>query len=145
LAYIHLSHRFKPEALPAICDEAPHEPLILRSFGANIEFADCFRRLSGGKTDKFAGPASKWGHFAGVKGKVLSVHASGATIYLNFERHWTKNFSVIVLRRSRRKFSAAGILPQRLQGDRIRVRGWMEQRSGRVIEADATEQIELIE
>ena len=80
-----------------------------------------------------------------MKGKVLSVHASGATIYLNFERHWTKNFSVIILRQSRRKFSAAGILPQRLQGDRIRVRGWMEQRSGRVIEADATEQIELIE
>jgi hypothetical protein len=64
---------------------------------------------------------------------------------LDFERHWTKNFSVIILRRSWRMFSASGILPQRLQGDRIWVRGWMEQRSGRLIEADATEQIELIE
>ena len=74
----------------------------------------------------------------------MSVHACSATIYLNFGRHWTKNFSVIILRRSRRKFSPAGALPQRLQGDHIRVRGWMEQRSGPVIEADAPEQIKLI-
>jgi hypothetical protein len=55
--------------------------------------------------------------------KVLSVHQSGATFYLNFGRRWTKDFSVIILRRNRRKFAAAGIVPRQLQGRRIRVRG----------------------
>jgi hypothetical protein len=38
----------------------------------------------------------------------------------------------------------AGIEPKWLEGQRIGVRGWVEQRRGSVIEADAPEQIELI-
>jgi predicted Zn-dependent protease/endonuclease YncB( thermonuclease family) len=40
------------------------------------------------------------GHLALVEGKVLSVHTSGSTIYLNFGRRWTRDFSVIILRRN---------------------------------------------
>jgi gamma-glutamyltranspeptidase len=89
--------------------------------------------------------ASGKGHFALVEGKVLSVHQSGATLYLNFGRRWTKDFSVIILRRNRRKFAAAGIVPRQLQGRRIRVRGWIERRGGPLIEADAPEQIEPLD
>jgi endonuclease YncB( thermonuclease family) len=83
------------------------------------------------------------GHFVLIEGKVLSVHESGATIYVNFGRRWTRDFTVIILKRLRRAFTAAGIEPNRLQGRRIRVRGWIEQRRGPVIEADAPEQIEF--
>jgi endonuclease YncB( thermonuclease family) len=83
------------------------------------------------------------GHFTLIEGKVLSVRESGGTIYMNFGRHWTRDFSVIVLRRNQRSFAAAGIEPKQLQGRRIRVRGWLEQRRGPVIEADAPEQIEF--
>jgi endonuclease YncB( thermonuclease family) len=83
------------------------------------------------------------GHFTIIEGKVLSVHESGGTIYLNFGRRWTRDFSVIILRRNQRSFAAAGIEPQRLQGRRIRVRGIIEQRRGPLIEADAPEQIEF--
>ena len=38
------------------------------------------------------------GHFTLVEGKVLSVRESGGTIYLNFGRRWTRDFSVIILR-----------------------------------------------
>ena len=85
------------------------------------------------------------GQFALVEGKVLSVRESGATIYLNFGRRWTKDFTVTILKRHRREFAAAGIDPKQLEGRPIRVRGWIEQRNGPVIEADTPEQVELVE
>lgn len=85
------------------------------------------------------------GQFALVEGKVLSVHESGATIYLNFGRRWTLDFTITILKRHRRGFSAAGIDPKSLEGRLVRVRGWIEQRGGPIIEADAPEQIELVE
>jgi endonuclease YncB( thermonuclease family) len=85
------------------------------------------------------------GQFALVEGKVLSVRESGATIYLNFGRRWTKDFTVTILKRHRREFAAAGIDPKQLEGRPVRVRGWIEQRNGPVMEADAPEQIELVE
>jgi hypothetical protein len=83
------------------------------------------------------------GHFALVEGKVLSVRESGATIYVNFGRRWTRDFTVIILRHMSRAFTAAGIEPKKLEGRRIRVRGWLEQRGGPIITAEAPEQIEL--
>ena len=85
------------------------------------------------------------GRFALIEGKVLSVRESGATIYLNFGRRWTQDFTVTIPKRYRRQFSAAGIDPKLLERRSIRVRGWIEQRSGPVIEAEAPEQIELVE
>lgn len=88
---------------------------------------------------------SERGHFALVEGKVLSVRESGATIYVNFGRRWTRDFTVTILRRQQRAFAAAGVEPKRLEGRRIRVRGWIEQRGGPIIEADAPEQIEFVD
>lgn len=85
------------------------------------------------------------GHFALVEGKVLSVRESGATIYVNFGRRWTRDFTVIILKRQQRTFTDAGIEPKKLEGRRIRVRGWVEQRGGPVVMAEAPEQIELID
>ena len=87
---------------------------------------------------------AKRGQFVLVEGKVLSVHESGSTIYLNFSRRWSKGFSVAIATRARRQFAAAGMEPKQLEGKPIRVRGWIEQRSGPLIEAAAPEQIELI-
>lgn len=97
------------------------------------------------RAENWAGLKSARGHFALVEGKVLSVRESGATIYMNFGRHWTRDFTVTILKRQRGTFAAAGIDPKKLEGRHIRVRGWIEQRSGPVIEAAAPEQIELIE
>ena len=84
------------------------------------------------------------GHFTLVEGKVLSVRESGGTIYVNFGRRCTRDFSVIIASRLRRSFAAAGIEPKSLEGRRIRVRGFIEQRSGPIIEAAAPEQIEIV-
>ncbi|MCW5694567.1 MAG: thermonuclease family protein [Pseudolabrys sp.] len=85
------------------------------------------------------------GHFALIEGRVLSVRESGATIYVNFGRRWTRDFSVIIPKRARGNFAAAGIDIKALERRRIRVRGVIERRSGPIVQAIAPEQIELID
>jgi endonuclease YncB( thermonuclease family) len=81
------------------------------------------------------------GRFAIVEGKVLSVRENGGTVYLNFGRRWSEDFTVTILKRLSAKFVAGGIDPKRLEGRRIRVRGFVEERGGPWIEATAPEQI----
>jgi endonuclease YncB( thermonuclease family) len=86
------------------------------------------------------------GRFALVEGKVVSVRESGATIYVNFGRRWSEDFTVTVLKRNERNFTAAGLDLKGLAGRRVRVRGFIEARGGTGqspwIEADYPEQIE---
>jgi endonuclease YncB( thermonuclease family) len=85
------------------------------------------------------------GVFAVVQGKVLSVRESGGTIYVNFGRRWSEDFTVTVLKRNERIFSAAGLDLRNLAGRHVRVRGFVEERGGPWIEALRPEQIELVE
>lgn len=95
--------------------------------------------------------------FALVEGTVVSVHASGATLYINFGRRWSQDFSVTVRKRNEGRFAAGGVDVRALAGRRVRVRGWVEAHGGPGsaedgtgrwrapwIEAQHPEQIELI-
>jgi endonuclease YncB( thermonuclease family) len=93
--------------------------------------------------DKAADILAHRGQFAVVEGKVLSVRESGATIYLNFGRRWSEDFTVTILKRNERTFSAGGIEPKKLEGRRVMVRGWIEERGGPWIDATRPEQIEI--
>jgi len=84
------------------------------------------------------------GRFALVEGKVVSVRESGGTIYVNFGRRWTEDFTVTIAKRNERAFSAAGLEPRLLAGRRVRIRGYVEERGGPWVEAAAPEQIEVI-
>jgi hypothetical protein len=83
------------------------------------------------------------GRFALVQGRVVSVRESGATIYVNFGRRWTEDFTVTILKRNARNFAAAGLDPKSLAGRHVRVRGWVEERGEPWIEAARPEQIEI--
>jgi endonuclease YncB( thermonuclease family) len=83
------------------------------------------------------------GKFSVVEGKVVSVRESGGTIYVNFGRRWSEDFTVTILKRNARKFSEGGIEPKRLEGRMVRVRGFIEERGGPWIEATVPQQIEL--
>lgn len=85
------------------------------------------------------------GRFALVEGRVLSVRESGATVYMNFGRRWTRDFTVTVLKRQQRTFAAAGLDVKQLEGRRVRVRGFVERRGGPIIDAAVPEQIEPID
>ena len=84
------------------------------------------------------------GRFALVEGTVLSVRESGGTIYVNFGRRWSEDFTVTIAKRSERIFGAAGMEPKRLERRRVRVRGVVEERGGPWIEAARPEQIEVL-
>lgn len=92
-----------------------------------------------------AGILAVRGRFAVVEGKILSVRESGATIYVNFGRRWSDDFTVTVLKRNERSFTAAGLELKKLAGQRVRVRGTIEERGGPWIEALRPEQIEVAE
>jgi len=84
------------------------------------------------------------GRFTVVEGRVLSVRQAGATTYLNFGRNWTRDFAVTISRRMMPAFEAAGLGPKSLENRRIRVRGYVEARTGPRIEVLRVGQIEML-
>jgi endonuclease YncB( thermonuclease family) len=86
--------------------------------------------------------AGNRGRFAIVEGRVLSVRDRGATIYVNFGRRWSSDFTVTISKRNERRFVAAGLAPKTLAGHRVRIRGWLDERGGPWIEAADPAQIE---
>jgi hypothetical protein len=84
------------------------------------------------------------GRFILVEGRVLSVRPSGGTIYVNFGSRWTRDFTAVIPRRLAGEFRAAGRDPEVLSGRTIRVRGWLERRTGPVIVVLTPEQFELL-
>jgi endonuclease YncB( thermonuclease family) len=84
------------------------------------------------------------GRFTVVEGKVLSVRQAGATTFLNFGRNWTRDFAVTISRRALPNLAGAGIVPKSLENKRIRVRGWIEARTGPRMEVQRAGQIEVL-
>jgi endonuclease YncB( thermonuclease family) len=91
------------------------------------------------------GPAirSQQGRFSVAEGRIVSVRDSGGTIYLNFGKRWSEALTVTILKQNERSFAAAGIGPRTLEGRVVRIRGYVDVRSGPVIEASRPEQLEI--
>lgn len=81
------------------------------------------------RADDPASIVAERGRFALIEGDVVSVHESGATLYLNFGRRWSRDFSVTVRKRNERRFAAAGFDLKALAGRAVEVRGWIEARA----------------
>jgi endonuclease YncB( thermonuclease family) len=96
------------------------------------------------RADDPAAVAGKRGRFAIVEAKVVSVRESGGTIYVNFGRRWSEDFTVTITKRNERMFAAASVDPKALAGRHVRVRGWIEERGGPWVDATSPEQIELV-
>lgn len=95
------------------------------------------------QADRPASLADARGRFVLVEGAVLSVNDRGATVYVNFGRRWSEDFTVTIAKRNVRNFTAAGVAPQSLAGRRVRIRGWVDERGGPWIEALGPEQIQF--
>lgn len=87
---------------------------------------------------------AQMGRFVVVQGRVHSVRESGATIYVNFGRRWTRDFALIVPKRLAAGFAAAGLELKSIENRIVRVRGFVEQRGGPRIEAFEPGQIEVV-
>jgi len=79
-----------------------------------------------------------------VEGVVAEVGESGGRLYLNFDKDWRKDFTILMERKDGEAFKAAGVDPKTLAGKKLRVRGWVEWRNGPMIHATHAEQIELL-
>jgi endonuclease YncB( thermonuclease family) len=84
------------------------------------------------------------GRMAVIEGRVLSVRESGGTIYVNFGRRWSQDFTVTIAKRSEKVFTGGGLPPKGLERRDVRVRGWVEERGGPWVEATSPEQFELL-
>src|SRR5581483_3848324 len=91
------------------------------------------------------GLLARRGRFTLASGKVLSVHESGGTIYVNFGKARSGNLTVTISRRNLRRLAATGIDTEKLAGHQVRVRGWIENRGGPQIEVAHPEQIEIVD
>lgn len=96
------------------------------------------------KADDFAQILAQTGRFAVVEGKVLSVREAGNTIYVNFGRRWSEDFTVTIAKRLQPAFISAGVTPKSLSGQVVRVRGIVEERGGPWIEATSAAQFEIV-
>ena len=94
--------------------------------------------------DDAAKLAARLGRFTLVEGRVATVNARGASIYLNLGRRWSESCTAVIATRDRLAFTRAGIDLDRLNGRAVRLRGHLEQHSGPAIALAVPEQLELI-
>ncbi len=83
------------------------------------------------------------GTFQVVEGFVVDAAEVKGTVYLNFGADWRRDFTVMIDKRSLRMFADGGIDPLSWKKSSIRVRGWVRERNGPMIEASHPEQIEV--
>jgi hypothetical protein len=95
------------------------------------------------KADAYGPILSEIGRFSVVEGRVLSVREAGNTIYVNFGRRWSEDFTVTIAKRLQPAFISGGVAPKSLSGQLVRVRGFIEERGGPWIEATHPAQFEV--
>ena len=83
--------------------------------------------------------------FSLVEGVVRDVAVVRGRTYLNFGGDWRTDFTVTIGPKDATLFVEAGLDPAALEGRRVRVRGWIGERNGPMIEATHPEQIEVLE
>ncbi|HEY0837778.1 MAG TPA: thermonuclease family protein, partial [Azospirillum sp.] len=80
-----------------------------------------------------------------VEGRVHATARVRGLIYLNYGADWRADFTVRVGRDAQKAFARALIDPLSFAGCVLRVRGWIVERGGPMIEATHPEQIERLE
>lgn len=137
--------------------------LLERGFARVYSFADnrlCVEAMLGFERSARASRAGIWsqnfyairpqhqaGRFLGtfqlVEGRVLDVAEVRTGVYLNFEENWREDFTIFVARRDLRRFGGKEHELGLLEGQKIRVRGWLTLRNGPMIDVTHPEQIEI--
>lgn len=85
------------------------------------------------------------GAFALVEGRIVSVGERKERTYLNFGRDFTRDFVVVIPKRSWAAWKASTPAAAALRGRLVRVRGMIEVRRAPTIEVTATDTIELLD
>lgn len=78
-----------------------------------------------------------------VEGRVRDVADRSGRVYLNFGEDWRTDFTATIAPSDRDSFEGSQIALTDLEGRKVRVRGWLKQRNGPMIDVSHPEQIEL--
>ena len=85
------------------------------------------------------------GQFVVVEDVIQAVSMKKNRVYLNFGGNWRTDFTVSIAPEYRRNFTRAQIDPLQWGEKRVRVRGWLEEYNGPLIEISHPEAIEILE
>lgn len=127
------------------------------TFPDNRELA---REMLALERDARAGRRGIWGHpyyaivtperagkvintFQIVEGTVMDAADVKGRVYLNFGPDWKTDFTIVVPPRVRKTLARQGMDPADFKGRTVRVRGWLKEYNGPVIEMTHPEQLEL--
>lgn len=80
-----------------------------------------------------------------VEGMPLRVSDTKKALYLNFGQDWRQDFTVKLDATLLTHFLKSGVDLRRLEGKRVRVRGWLREAGGPLIDLTHPEQIERLE
>lgn len=84
------------------------------------------------------------GQFAVVEGIIEKAASVKNKLYLNFGDNWRTDFTVMLSTNVRKEMVRAGIDPLSLQGQRVRVRGWVREYNGPLIELNHPLSLQLL-
>lgn len=96
------------------------------------------------RADAPAGLMDEVGRFAVVEGRVISVGERPRRTYLNFGNNWNEDFTAFVDRTDLSRFGEAGIVLGELDGQHVRVRGWIVEDRGPAIRLRRPEQLQFV-
>ena len=79
-----------------------------------------------------------------VEDRIVDVAKVKKRIYVNFGADWRSDFTVQINTKNKSLFAALGIDLLALKGKRVRVRGWVKEKNGPMIDLDHPERLEII-
>lgn len=90
-------------------------------------------------------PVESLGRISVVEGTVQKISTLSNTTYLNFGPDWRKDFTIGIPTAVRQKMVRQNIDPFKLQGKKLRVRGWIREYNGPYIELEDPVLLQRIE
>lgn len=88
--------------------------------------------------------AARTGHFAIVEGRIVSVGQRPRRTYLNFGANWAEDFTVLIDTDDLPRLKAGGLVVGELEGQWVRVRGWIRDDRGPAIQMTHPGQLDVV-
>lgn len=79
-----------------------------------------------------------------VSGQIQNVGMTKDMVFLNFGKNWKDDFTVSIPNELRREMMKNRINPQSLRGQTVRIRGWVRNYNGAMIDLETLGQLEIL-
>ena len=80
-----------------------------------------------------------------IEGRVLDVSEKRGKVFINFGKNWKRDFTIKITRKDKKKFLKQGKSIKAYKGRKVRVRGWLRDHFGPLIQVNHPDEIEIID